>query len=441
MLARTVQDFIEADTGHAYDVLLIEAPPQHGKSLAITEALPSWCLGRHPDWRVILASYSDETAERFARRNREKLARFGRTLFGVELGDVRRTSEFELAAPDRGRFISRGLLSGITGHPAELLVIDDPVKNRQEADSAARRALVWEEWQNTLKSRLAAGAKVIVVMTPWHEDDLAGRLLRGEPNVQLLRLPVEAEWGDPLGRAPGEPLCPELGKGKRWLAQFKKSYLSDPAGGARAWSALYQCSPRTEEGRIVRRGWWRWYDPAEIGDFATEIISVDAAFKGSENNDFVAIEVWAKRGGDYFCRACVNRHMDFPETLEAIRATRRRFPRAGAVLIEDKANGSAIISVLQKEMFCVPVTPRGGKTARVHAVSPAIESGHVFLPAGADWCAALVDQFCAFPHGRHDDMVDSATQALGYLIWCRGEEEERVPCGAVVDNERCYCVY
>lgn len=451
-LAREVQRFVEVETGSAYDILLIEAPPQHGKSMAVTEALPSWYLGRHPDRRAILASYNDETAERFARRNREKLRDFGGTLFGVKLGEVKRSSEFEIAG-SRGALISRGLLSGITGNPADLLIVDDPVKNRQEADSEGRRRLVWEEWLNSLKSRLAAGAKAVVIMTPWHEDDLAGRLIRAEPGLRLLRLPVEAERDDPLGREPGDPLCPELGKGKRWLKQFKSSYLTDPEGGARAWSALYQCSPRKEEGAIVRRSWWRYYDPQAAAAFATEIVSVDAAFKGGESNDFVAIEVWAKRGNDYYCRYCLNRHMDFPQTVEAIRDTRRRFPNAGAALIEDKANGSAIISVLQREMFCIPVSPRGGKEARVHAVSPAIESGHVFLPKGEPWADELVDQFTAFPAGKHDDMVDAATQALSWLIWSSGEvpgpppeeEEEGSPQGIeaeeLLENDLCYDVY
>lgn len=451
-LAREVQHFAEEETGNAYDILLIEAPPQHGKSMAVTEALPSWYLGRHPDRRAILASYNDETAERFARRNREKLRDFGGTLFGVKLGEVKRSSEYEIAG-SRGTLISRGLLSGITGNPADLLIVDDPVKNRQEADSEGRRRLVWEEWLNSLKSRLAAGAKVVVIMTPWHEDDLAGRLIRSEPGLRLLRLPVEAEKNDPLGREPGEPLCPELGKGKRWLKQFKSSYLTDPEGGARAWSALYQCSPRKEEGAIVRRSWWRYYDLQAAAAFATEIVSVDAAFKGGESNDFVAIEVWAKRGNDYYCRYCLNRHMDFPQTVEAIRDTRRRFPNVGAALIEDKANGSAIVSVLQREMFCIPVSPRGGKEARVHAVSPAIESGHVFLPKGEPWTDELVDQFTAFPAGKHDDMVDAATQALSWLIWSSGEvpgpppeeEEETFPQWAeeeeLMKNELCYDAY
>lgn len=423
-LAKAIEKFVETDTGNAYDILVIESPPQHGKSMTVTESAPSYFLGKHPNWRVILASYNDETAERFARRNKEKITSYGESLFGIKIGDINRATEFELAAAGGdipGRLISRGMLAGITGNPANLLFIDDPIKNRSEADSPSKRQQIWNEWLNSLKSRLAAKAKVIVIMTPWHDDDLAARLLSTEKNIQLIRLPVEAELDDPLGRAEGDPLCPELGKDAKWLAQFKESYLSDPEGGPRAWSALYQCNPRVEGGNLVKRDWWKFYDPKEVAAFGTEVISVDATFKGGDNNDFVAIEVWGKIGNDYYCRYVLNRHMDFPQTLQAIRTVRTLYPRAMAVLIEDKANGSAIIQTLQKEMFCIAVNPKGGKEARVNAVSPAIESGHVYLPYGEAWVPDFIDQFTAFPAGKNDDMVDGATQALAYLLYSSGE--------------------
>lgn len=454
-LANRIQSFVERDTGNAYDIMVIESPPQHGKSMTVTEAGPSFFLGRHPSWRIILASYNDETAERFARRNKEKIRDHGEALFGVKIGDINRATEFELAAKGGsipGRLISRGLLSGITGNPANLLFIDDPIKNRTEADSPTRRQQIWNEWLNSLKSRLAAGAKVVVIMTPWHEDDLAARLLATEENIELVRLPVEAELDDPLGREEGDALCPELGKDKSWLKQFKESYMRDPEGGPRAWSALYQCSPRVEGGNLVQRSWWKYYDPKEVTMFGTEVISVDAAFKGNDNNDYVAIEVWGKRDNDYYLRYCLNRHMDFPQTVAAIRTVRRLYPRAMAVLIEDKANGSAIIQTLQREMFCIAVNPKGGKEARVNAVSPAIESGHVYLPLGEPWVEAFVDQFTAFPAGKNDDMVDSATQALSYMIYASGEVAALPSAAdadrgldeladAMLDGEACYDVY
>ena len=427
-IANAIESFIEEDTGNAYDILILETPPQHGKSMSVTEALPSWILGRHPDWRIILASYNEESAERFARANKEKVSRFGTNLFGITVGGISRAREFGIQngkLPTPGKLLSRGILGGITGNPANLIIIDDPIKNREEADSPTRRRKIWDEWLNSLKTRLAAKSKVVVIMTPWHEDDLAARLMQNEENVTLVRLPVEAEEDDPLGRSPGDALCPELGKDNNWLEQFKKSYLSDAQGGPRAWSALYQCSPRAEEGNLVKRRWWRFYDKKSITEFASSVISVDATFKRGEDNDFVAIEVWGKVGNDYYLRYCLNRHMDFPETVKAIRTVRKLYPDALAVLIEDKANGSAIIQTLQKEMFCVPVNPKGGKEARVNAVSPAIESGHVYLPSGEPWVHEFVDQFTAFPAGKNDDMVDSASQALSYMLFSSGTIPEK----------------
>ena len=425
-LARQVQDFLEADTGHPDDILVIQTPPQHGKSVTVTETLPSWYLGRNPDSRVIVAGYAEDFAERFCRRNREKLARWGPDLFGVRLGKINGATEFELEGR-RGRMIARGLLSGITGNPAELLIVDDPIKSRQEADSPVIRGRIWEEWQNSLKTRFSAGAKVIVIMTPWHEDDLAARILRTEPNARLLRLPVEAEAGDPLGRPVGAALCPELGKDETWLRAFKRAYLDDPKGGARAWTALYQCAPRAETGTLIRRDWWRRYDPGKLPAFGTQVISVDAAFKGGEDNDFVAITVWGKAGSDYYLLACVNRHLDFPGTLQMIRAVGSQWPQARAVLIEDKANGSAVIQTLQKELFCIPVTPKGGKVARVHAVAPMLEAGHVFVPDRGGWVEEFLDQWTAFPAGRHDDMVDSGSQALSWLLSANGDPAGEEP--------------
>lgn len=221
-------------------------------------------------------------------------------------------------------------------------------------------------------------------------------------------------------RRPGAALAPELGKDDAWLADFKPSYIRDPQGGQRAWTALYQCSPRVEDGNLVQRSWWRYYDTKNPPQFGSQLISVDAAFKGTNQSDFVAITVWGKVGNDYYLRYCLNKQMTFTETLQALRSVKALYPMAMRVLIEDKANGSAIIDVLSREMFCIPVNPKGGKEARVNAVAPAIESGHVYLPEGEPWVPAYLDQWTAFPAAEHDDMVDSSTQALSFMLFTSG---------------------
>ena len=421
-LADEVQRFVETETGNAYDILVIATPPQHGKSLTITESFPSWYLGKYPENRIISVSYNSETAERFGRRNREKIEAYGGQIFGIGIGSISRNDEFNLSG-HRGQMLSRGILSGVTGNPADLMIIDDPIKTREEADSETHRRKIWGEWLNSLKTRLSAGAKVILIMTPWHEDDLRQRILNTESCVTYLRLPVEAEDEDILGRLPGEPLCPEIGKDLTWLRQFKDSYLTSEEGGLRAWSALYMCSPVIEGGNVVQRSWWRFYDPAKITQFGAEMISVDATFKKTDTSDFVSIQVWGKLEGNYYLRYCLNQRLDFPGTVKALMMVKALYPRAYTILIEDKANGSAIIQTLWQEYHLtgvIPVNPGGGKISRVNAVSPAIESGHVFLPLGAPWLEDYLRQFSEFPNGKHDDMVDATTQCLYRMIYSSG---------------------
>ena len=147
-LCDEVQKFIEKSTGHAFDILVISMPPQHGKSMTITETLPSWLLGKYPHKRVIEASYSEDFAQLFGRRNLRKINQFGDTLFGIKLGKIANNTEFELDN-GVGGMISRGILSGVTGRPADLMIIDDPVKNRQEADSKTYRDRTWAEWNDS----------------------------------------------------------------------------------------------------------------------------------------------------------------------------------------------------------------------------------------------------------------------------------------------------
>lgn len=420
-VANKIQTFIETPTDHAFDILILQSPPQHGKSMTTTETLPSWYLGKYPDNRVILAAYNDEFAEKFLRRNKEKINSSGKDLFGVEIGDINRAGEIELRN-HRGRVIARGLRSGITGNAGDLIIIDDPIKNRAEAYSATFREQLWAEWQASIKTRTQAGTKIIVIATPWHEDDLMARIIANENNVQVVRIPVEAGENDPLGRNPGDALCPELGKDNAWLADFKPGYINDPEGGASAWAAMYMCNPRVEGGNIVKRDWFRYYKPDEIPEWGTTLISVDAAFKGNEDSDFVAMTVWSKLGARYYLRHCSNKKLDFPQTLRELRTLRALYPEAFTVLVEDKANGSAIISTLRHEMpGIIGVNPKGGKEARVHAVASVIESGNVFLPEGAPWLEDYLTQWTGFPAVPHDDMVDSSTQALSHMLFSSGD--------------------
>ena len=422
MLCGYVQNFVERETELPYEILVITTPPQHGKSQSITETLPSWYLGKHPDRHVIEISYNEDFAIKFGRRNRRKIEEFGEDVFGLHLTkDNNRAVEFETT--EHGGMISRGVGTGVTGQPCQLMIIDDPIKNRKEAFSKSRRDLIYDEWLMSFKTRLAPHSKVILIMTRWHEDDLAGRLLQEEKNIKLLRFPCECEDEESvvekaLGRHIGDALCPEIGKGNAWLKEYKEGLVSRE--GSMTWNALFQGRPTAMEGNVIERDWWEYYE--EMPQINTWVMSVDASFKDEEQSDFVAIQVWGKNGADIYLIDAVKKHLSFPDTIVEIRRLRAMYPECTTTLIEDRANGSAIIRMLRYEMTgIIPVQPIGSKMARVQAILGAIESGNVHLPKHKRFTGDFVEECSAFPNSAHDDQVDAMSQALNRLIYQRGQ--------------------
>lgn len=405
-LCDTVENFLRTDTGHAYDILVLSMPPQHGKSMTITETLPSWYLINNPEKRVIEISYNEDFAQLFGRRNRSKLGEFG-AQFGVELASSPNSNtEFELLSG--GSMISRGVMSGVTGRPCDLMIIDDPIKNRIEADSETYRDRIWAEWQDSFKTRLAAGAKVILIQTRWHEDDLAGRIIENEKNVRVINLPCEAEENDPIGRKVGDALAPEIRKDNDWLKDFKASYTE----GSRTWEALYQGHPSTPEGNILMRDWWQRYDLDELPPVNRVVISVDASFKEGETSDYTAITVWGKLGANIYLMDMVHKQLDFVDALDEIEMIASKYPSYRKIYIEEKANGAAIISVLRRKLHgIININPMGGKISRVNAISGIIEAGNVHIP-NTKWGDKFIDECASFPNAAHDDMVDSMSQCL-----------------------------
>jgi predicted phage terminase large subunit-like protein len=455
-LCDKVQGFITTETGNPYDVLIIVTSPQVGKSTTVTETLPSWCLVRNPEWRVIIASYGEAFAEKFGRANRHKIEKFGGK-FGIALAkNPSGATNFELTN-HVGGILSAGIMGGITGRPAELVVIDDPVKNRQEADSETYRARMWDEWLNSIKTRLRPGAKVVVILTRWHEEDFAGKLLANDPWVEEWRVPCEAEDGDILGRAPGDGPCPEIGKGNDWLHAFKNSYINDSNdGGLRAWNALYQGRPTSAEGNLIRRSWFRYYsavdktavvvrdggEPVSIPcnrlpeSFDRVWQSWDCAFKDGERSDFVCGIVMGRRMADFFLLDMVHGRMDIMQTLEAITAVSQKWPSATAKLIEEKANGAAVIQMLRHKLGgIVAINPTESKVSRVNAVVPLIQGGNVYLPHPDDakWVRGFLEECASFPTGSHDDMVDAFSQGLKFYMSDRKDASHtEIPAGTWV---------
>lgn len=390
--------------------MFIEMPPRHGKSMTVTESFPSYYLSKNPQKRVIAASYSDTLAKKFGRLNRAKLEEYGPFLFNVSLSQANASQSNWDVGAFGGGMISTGIGGSITGQGADLLIIDDPFKNAQAANSQTIRDSVWDEWESTLSTRLHKGASVIVIMTRWHEDDLIGRLLERSPRTwERIRMPAIAEDEDDLlGRKVGEPLCPELGFDEKW-AEDKKTEV-----GSRTWNALFQQRPAPAGGTIFKREWWKFYKVAPA-HFDEIIQSWDCTFKDAETSDFVSGQVWGRVGADKYLLDRVKEKMSIKATMQAIRTMSAKWPQARAKLIEDKANGTAVIEMLTKEIpGLIPVNPKGGKVVRAQAVAPEVEAGNVYLPDGsiAPWIHDYVGEFSTFPFGKNDDDVDSMTQGL-----------------------------
>jgi predicted phage terminase large subunit-like protein len=252
-------------------------------------------------------------------------------------------------------------------------------------------------------------------MTRWHEDDLVARLLASEPGRwEVVNLPAMAEEDDPLGRLEGEALWP--GRYSRTDLEMIKVTV-----GSREWLALYQGRPSPQAGTIFVRGNWQEYSlpPTEMARNMEVIIqSWDCTFKDTKGSDYVAAGVWGKKGADYYLLDRVNDRMDFPATIRAIRALTAKWPQARGKLIEDKANGPAVIATLKHEIpGLIAVDPQGGKIARANAIAPYHEAGNIHLPkpAHAPWVHDYIEHHATFPYGKYDDDVDQTTQAVFYL--------------------------
>lgn len=354
---------------------IFELPPRHSKSMTITETFPSYFLMKNPKKRVITTSYSDALAKQFGRKNRDKIKMAGDQLFDIHINPANSgVTDWSIDQYGGGMY-STSMLGGATGRGADLLIIDDPIKNREEAESKTIRDKIYQEWESTFFTRLHKGHSVIVIMTRWHEDDLIGRLLKANTLPwERIRLPAIAEENDLLGREIGQSLCPELGYNEEWAEITKKTV------GSRTWASLYQQRPRPAEGAIFKEKWLKFYVPSEefrkkydLGEdvailprlFDKSAQSWDMAFKDTKTSDFVAGHVWNRKKADFFFIDRIHDRMGFPETINAVKRFTVKHPKAVAKYIEDKANGPAVMQTLKGQiMGMIPVEPEGGEGSK-----------------------------------------------------------------------------
>ncbi len=411
-------------------------PPQEGKTTMIRRLIEA-VLKESPDTAVIVATNNSSLAREMGGALRDDIRDNVATL-GLRLRrDVAARSEFKLLGR-RGGVYAVGIGGSLTGRRCDLLIIDDPVKNRQQAESETYRQSTFDWWTSTASTRLSPGAPVIVVLTRWHEDDLAGRLLAGEDKDRwrLVSIPAQADHSpekgqtDPLDREPGEYMASARVDMKtrepRSVAQWEAVKVEK---GSRDWTAMYQQRPSPAEGNILKRDWWqRYHTPLwleeggrrYVVDRDVEVIqSWDLAFKDTKTSDYVCGQVWMRRGVEAFLLDQVHGRFDFVATCIEIVKLSQKWPQAHAKIVEDKANGPAVIATLQQKVGgLIPEEPTGSKVARASAVSPFIEARNVWVPDDvlAPWADGFIEECAGFPNATHDDRVDAMTQALNRLL-------------------------
>lgn len=401
--------------------LLVTMPPRHGKSEMCSHWFPVWTLALHPEHQVILCSYEAEFAARWGRKCRRTTQELYPILGAKIMEDSRAAHRWETS--NRGGMTTAGVGGPITGRGGNLLILDDPVKNAEEANSQVIRENLWEWWTTTFltreQPRSSPGAETILllIMTRWHEDDLAGRIM-SSPEFKFWRhvnLPAIAEPNDVLARPEGAALWPDM-FGEEFFDQKRQEI------GSRAFTALYQQRPSPPGGSGINRLWWRWYDELPpLEECQQQVISVDPTFKGVDSSDFVAIQTWGRWGDKFHGLDGLKQRMNSVDTMRAIKSFRERWPKA-RIVIEETASGTMICDMLERELGITidRVRPKGSKDIRLNwavgAAAPVVERGQVYLPRNAKWAAELVEEAAAFPHGTHDDAVDAFTQGIARLI-------------------------
>jgi predicted phage terminase large subunit-like protein len=426
--------------------LIIQAPPRHGKSQLTSRLFPAYYLRRHPERWVGLASYGAELADSLSREARQFFTQDGGPI------DPASRAVNRWGTLDRGGMWAVGVAGATTGRGGHLLIVDDPVKDAGQADSAGYKAAMKDWWDATFSTRLEPGGSIVIIQTRWSLDDLTGFLLSKEDEaldngaeperwhvVDLAAIALAPDEHTPLPaccsrepdwRQPGEALCPE----RYPIEQLEKTRGTM---ASRWWLALYQQQPTVAGGSLFQREWFRYYDPAQLDEsqIVRTLASLDCTFKGTSSSDYVALTIWSQTPAGMYLREVVNQRLGFIDTVAMLTTIWRRW-QFSELLVEDAANGPAVIDTLSRESpgyLIRAVRPLGGKEARANAATPWYEQGRVWHPTGAGWLQPYEDQLLGFPGVAHDDMVDATTQALNYVAgtgpmrvstasWGRGNE-------------------
>lgn len=397
--------------------LIINCPPRHGKSELATRMLPGYFVGRDPYRNIIIGTYGDDFAEDFGREVREYMQQpeYREIFPGTGLAYGSKAAD-RLRTVQGGNLFFVGRKGRVTGRGADLILIDDPIKDDEEARSPAVRDKVWNWFTRTISTRLMSVAgRIVIIQTRWHEDDIVGRLRNPEnpyynkveaAKWQVIDLPALAEDKDPLGRKVGEPL---------WPQRFTKEYLEglrtlDPVG----FSALYQGRPTPETGDFFKTDYLRTYTPRQLPGTLRYYAASDHAIGVKTRHDFtVLLVVGMDEDENIWVVDCFWKRAKSDEVVEAMIGLMAKYP----IQMWWAENGHISKSIgpfLQKRMrerktFCAidEVPTVADKRSRAQSIQARMAMGKVFLPVQAPWYAKAKGELLSFDGGTHDDFVDA----------------------------------
>ena len=389
--------------------LIVNMPPRHTKSEFASYLFPAWLMGHKPQTKIIQTTHTAELSYRFGRKVRNLMdSEEYRSVFT----DVRLSQDSKAAGRWEtnygGEYFGAGVGGAITGRGADLLIIDDP-HSEQDALSQTAMDNAWEWYTSGPRQRLQPGGSIVVVMTRWSEEDLTERLIEAQSKD-----PLADKWeivDFPALLDDGQPQWPEFWK----KDQLEAVRASLPVA---KWNAQWQQQPTSEETSIIKREWWQeWNKPQPPLQYIIQ--SYDTAFSSKTTADYSAITTWGVFYNEITGKQNIilmeadRGRWDFPE-LKRIALEKNDYWQPEQIIIEAKATGLPLTHELQA--MGIPVinfTPSRGndKLVRVNSVSPLFESGMIWYPP-YKWAEELIEECAAFPYGRHDDYVDSMTQAL-----------------------------
>ncbi len=430
--------------------ILITMPPRHAKSFLATVHFPIYYLGRKPNRNVLSTSYNQDLAKTFGRQVRD-LAR--EPIINQAFQDFKMSDESRAVDDWRtslnGTYFATGIGGSTTGRAATLLILDDPIKAREEADSVTQRNKTWSYYVSALTTRKqpepdGTQAKEIVILTRWHPDDVAGRLMdtpdwkAGEwehinfPAIKTISgekksvtdLPPDDPRYIPSGKlstvAPGKRHYKEDAEEALWeerfpLEELHKRKKLDP----REFASLYQQTPYIVGGNLIKSGWWKYYDPKDV-EYQSIIIAADTAFKKTEQSDYSVLMVMgADKNADLYIIDIVRNKWDFPELKRACIQLNTKWRGRGlrGFYIEDKASGQSLIQELKNAsgISVLPYKVVQDKVARLNAVTPMVEGGRVFINKTANWVDDFMEEAQSFPNGKNDDQIDALSLGLDVL--------------------------